>query len=259
MNHISFSAIKDWSICPFKFKLLWVDRVSKFCGTEHTTFGSALHSVLEHKIANKKPKDFISWEDFFDSEFRKEIKRAYHDGAPKFNNELLLQMREQGKELIPLALPALREKFGNYTVLKTELQLMEPIKERKYKFKGFIDLVIGSEDGKIHVIDWKTVGSAFSWKKYANTVTNYQLIYYKHFLSEKLGVEPKDICVHFVLLDRNNKKNKVVFHSITSGEKKTNNALLLLEKTLHSCDMKFYPKNRLSCKNCQFYKTKHCP
>ena len=49
-NHISFSALKIWNDCPFKYKLTYIDNVQKFRGSEYTVFGTSLHEACEKKL-----------------------------------------------------------------------------------------------------------------------------------------------------------------------------------------------------------------
>ena len=90
-------------------------------------------------------------------------------------------------------------------------------------------------------------------------MTTYQLTLYKHFFAQKMGVDPKDIETHFALLKRTAKKNKVEFFRVTSGPRKTQNALKMLNKALHNIKKQRYIKNRLSCRNCNFRHTEQCP
>ena len=58
------------------------------------------------------------------------------------------------------------------------------------------------------------------------------------------------------------KKNHVEFFRVTSGARKTENALKLLNTALYNIKNKRYIKNKLSCTGgygCKFYKTEHCP
>ena len=87
----------------------------------------------------------------------------------------------------------------------------------------------------------------------------YQLTLYKHFFAKKHNIDPKQIETHFALLKRTAKKDKVEFVRITSGPKKTSNALNLLSKALYNINKNRFIKNRLSCNRCKFYKTEHCP
>jgi hypothetical protein len=89
-------------------------------------------------------------------------------------------------------------------------------------------------------------------------MVTYQLTLYKHYFAKKYDINPDDIETHFALLKRTAKKDNVEFFRVTSGEKKTENALNFLQKALYNISNKNYLKNRLSCNRCEFYKTKHC-
>jgi len=84
------------------------------------------------------------------------------------------------------------------------------------------------------------------------------LTFYKHFFAKKHGIDPNMIETHFALLKRTAKKNRVEIFRITSGNIKTKNALNILHKAIHNIGRKVFIKNRLSCKYCEFYGTKHC-
>ena len=73
------------------------------------------------------------------------------------------------------------------------------------------------------------------------------------------NIDPNNIETHFALLKRTAKQNNIEFFRVTSGPRKTENALKLSLKALYNIHSKNYPKNRLSCRNCEFYKTEHCP
>jgi hypothetical protein len=90
-------------------------------------------------------------------------------------------------------------------------------------------------------------------------MTTYQLTLYKHFYAQKMNVDPKQIETHFALLKRTAKKNRVELFRVTSGHKKTENALKMLNMALYNIQNKRYIKNRLSCNYCMFRHTKHCP
>jgi hypothetical protein len=262
LEHISFSAFKDWAVCPFRFKLLWVDRVQPYVGNEFTAFGSAIHKILEYQIQNKKIENFTTWEDFFDQCFIESIKECYTKGANKFDKEFVNQLRDQGKNIVPFVLPFLKQEFGDFELMGTEVPLYESIQEfsdRDFKFKGFIDLIIKTKDNKIHVLDYKTATWGWDAQKKSDKMILYQLIFYKHFVAQKWKIDPSDIEVHFLLIKRTTKKNHIEIVNITSGKIRTKNALAMLKMALTTCNNNFYPKKRTSCTNCQFYKTKFCP
>ena len=64
----------------------------------------------------------------------------------------------QGKKIIPEIQEALDEYFEEYEVMAVEMPLMETIEgEGEYHFKGFIDAVVSTPDGKVHIFDWKNM------------------------------------------------------------------------------------------------------
>ena len=185
------------------------------------------------------------------------------------DKDLVKVMWKQGPALPPLLLPAVESYFGDYEVVATELQLyentdpdseLEP-EEHTY-FKGFIDAVIKTKDGKYHIIDWKTCSWGWDMRKKTDRIVTYQLTLYKYFFAMKNNIDPKNIETHFGLLKRTAKKNKIELFKVTSGAKKMENALKLLSQAVYNIKNKIHIKNRLSCHKpwgtCEFYKTKHC-
>jgi hypothetical protein len=254
--HISYSELKDWKFCPFYHKLTRVDKIKGFKGNEYTAFGTAMHSVCEKKLLS---------EDVDNSFFVKELKKniAALDDDIEVNQKLVLDMVGQGKRIIPEIEDALQDYFEEFEVLAVEMPLMESIvDEDKYNFKGFIDAVVTTPDGKVHIFDWKTCSWGWDSRKKSDKIVTYQLTLYKHFFCQKMNIDPKNVETHFALLKRTAKKNHVEFFRVTSGSKKTQNALKLLSTALYNIKNKRYLKNRLSCTSgygCKFYKTEHCP
>ena len=255
MSHISFSELKCWNDCAFKHKLMYIDRLKVFKGNEYTAFGKALHEVCEHGI--KDPS--IKLDEYFLDCFEKEINSL---SDVELRQDLVESMFDQGTRLALKGLPALKDEFGNFKVISTEEQLKEKIEFfESFDFKGFIDLVIQTEDGKYHIIDWKTCSWGWDARKKADPMITYQLTLYKHFFAQKHNIDPKNIETYFALLKRTAKNNIVEIFRVTSGAKKTENALNLINKALYNISNGFHIKNRLACRKdygCEFYKTKHC-
>lgn len=253
MSHISYSELKDWKFCAFYHKLTRVDKIDGFTGNEYTAFGTAMHSVCEKKLLQEEVD-----KDFFVQELKKNIAELDED----VDNKLVHQMMKQGNNIIPEIQDALDDYFDEYEVLAVEMPLMEDIDGHDdYKFKGYIDAVISTPDGKIHIFDWKTCSWGWDAKKRSDKMITYQLTLYKKYFCQKMGVDPKDVETHFALLKRTAKKNRVEFFRVTSGPRKTENALKLLNTALYNIKNQRYIKNRLSCTSgygCKFYKTEHC-
>ena len=74
MSHISYSELKEWTDCAWKHKLNYIDKIKQFKGNEHTSFGSALHTVCEELVQSKdEEQDF---ELLFEQEFVKNLQRV---------------------------------------------------------------------------------------------------------------------------------------------------------------------------------------
>ena len=258
MTHISYSELKIWAECPRKHKLVYIDKLKGFTGNEYTAFGSSLHALCENAIQDLLQES--DYDDFFNEHFDRELEQL----GPEFEKrtELVEQMRDQAKKISPLIMPEVANHFGEFEVFSVEEKLFEKINDfslDKYNFKGYIDLVIKTKDGKYHVIDWKTCSWGWDREKRNSKLITYQLTLYKKFFCQKHDIDPKLVETHFALLKRTAKKDNVEIFRVTSGPKKTSNATDLLHKALINIDRKLYIKNRLSCKGCEFYKTKHCP
>ena len=257
-QHISYSELKIWAECPFKHKVIYIDKEKGFTGNEFTAFGSSIHSLCEN-IA-QETIDESEYDDFFDECFDRELEQL--DDTYEKREELIEQMRGQAKVLSPLIAPALNKMFPEFEVFSVEEKLFEKINDfslDNLSFKGYIDLVVKTPDGKYHVIDWKTCSWGWDREKRTSKLVTYQLTLYKKFFCQKHNIDPKNVETYFALLKRTAKKDNVEIFRVTSGPRKTANATELLHKALINIERKMYIKNRLSCRGCEFKKTKLCP
>ena len=253
MAHVSYSEVKLWHECPRKHKLQYIDKIDGFKGNLHTAFGTAIHSVCEHGLLNE---DLDRGKHFLD-EFAKEIKSLEKKGV-EVEHDLYHQMLEQYEPIVDSFRDELDNYFENCEVVSTEEKLYEDMEGHDLKFKGFIDLVVKTEDGKYHILDWKTTSWGWNSRRKSDKIVNYQLTLYKYFWAQKHGVPLDKVETHFGLLKRTAKKNNTEIFRVTSGPTKVRNALTFLEKAVINIKRKLAIKNRLSCKGCAFYKTQHC-
>ena len=275
-KHISYSEWKNWHICPHYHKLTYIDKVKQFEGNIFTAFGKALHNVCEDSFTldgGYPPQNILDSK--FKNYFVKELKKLPEEEKVRSVSDFNLQdWKKHGLEILQEIYKSMVDTFGkpgeDWVVLTTEEMLYVPITEFEKsdkKFKGFIDLVVATKDGKIHLIDWKTCSWGWDARKKNNKVLAYQLVFYKHFYARKHPeVMVEDIETHFVLLKRTAKTGKKVeFVRITGGKKRIENALNTLLKALHNIEAKRYTKNKLACRKCpdrfgtcEFYQTEYC-
>jgi hypothetical protein len=256
MSHISFSELKVWNECAHKHKLQYIDKVKVFTSTEFTCFGIAIHETCEKSLLKEIREDQL--DEYFENKFKQEINIIKNQ--VEINEVLVLDMVAQGKAILSELYESIKVYLGEYEVISTEEPLFERIKniDFDYDFKGFIDLVLKTPDGKYHIVDWKTCSWGWDTKKKSDPMVTYQLTYYKHFYAQKFNIDPKMIETHFALLKRIAKKNRIEFFRVSSGNKKTENANILLTKAITAIKNGKYIKNRLSCNGCEFYKTDLC-
>ena len=255
MPHISFSALKNWDFCPFYHKLTYVDRIKLFQGNVYTAFGTALHEACEKLTLNEN----TDYETVFKHSFRDELNKLKE--IPEEHAPMIREMKEQGLELASMILMALEIKFPGYKVFSAEEKIIESIEDAPddYDYKGFLDLVVKTPDGKHHIIDWKSCSWGWDMQRRTDKITTYQLTFYKKFFCKKHNIDPQNVETYFGLLKRTAKKDKVEIFRVSSGERKIKNALNILNKAVYNISTGNHPKNRLNCKKCDFDKTEWCP
>ena len=248
-DYISYSRYKMFSECGWRYRLVYKDKVPFYSSNEFTAFGTAIHATCENVLFGNKQADP---ENYFVEQFaesRKEVEKP--------NDELAEQMLVQGKTILPQVQGAVQSLFGDYEVVATEEELLEPISDN-LDFKGYIDMVLKTADGKYHILDWKTCSWGWNAQKKSSKLMTYQLTLYKKYFCQKHNIDPNNVETYFGLLKRTPKKNNVEIFRVTSGNKKTENALKSLNNFVYNVEKGLYFKNRLSCRYCSFYKTEHC-
>lgn len=248
-DYISYSRYKMFSECGWRFRLVYKDKIPFYSSNEFTAFGTAVHATCENVLFGNKQAEP---EKYFVEQFavsRKEIEKP--------NDELAEQMLSQGKTILPQVQGAVKDLFGDYEVVATEEELLEPISD-DLDFKGYIDMVLKTPDGKYHILDWKTCSWGWNAQKKSSKLMTYQLTLYKKYFCQKHNILPENVETYFGLLKRTPKKNNVEIFRVTSGNKKTENALKSLNHFVYNVKKGLYFKNRLSCRYCSFYKTEHC-
>lgn len=251
LHHISFSSFRDFLTCPRYFKLVHIDNLKGFEGNIFTAFGKSIHFVCENRIGKDDGDDV--WNNTFEFMFLKEIQELPEETKEKITQEDVDSFTNQGFEIIAEVFDGLKDYFGEFEVFSVEEKLLEPIDyfDTETLFKGFIDLVLKTSDGKYHLIDYKTC--SWGWDKYkkSDKILGYQLVLYKYFFSKKYNIPLDDIFTHFGLLKRTAKvSKKIELFKVSSGTKKTQGTLDVLKNSIITINKNFFPKNKTKCKYC---------
>ena len=253
-QHISYSELKIFTECPYKWHLQYEKGLAGFTGNIYTAFGTAIHSVCEQSALGNLPNEDFA--EHFDLVFLDELKKL--DEKPE--NKMIVEMRNQSREIFHKVFPALQQLFPDYEVYSSEESIYELISELDFTryLKGFIDLVIKTPDGKYHIIDWKSCSWGWDMKRKSDSMTTYQLTLYKKFFCEKHNIDPKMVETYFGLLKRTAKDENVEIFRVTSGPRKVTNALKVLTDSCTSIHNGIKVKNRNHCSKCPFNNTEHC-
>ena len=79
-----------------------------------------------------------------------------------------------------------------------------------------------------------------------------------NYFSKKHDIPVDNIETYFVLLKRTAKKENVEVVKTSSGPRKVENSLKVLQNAVINIERKNYIKNRLNCKYCKFHNTERC-
>ncbi len=268
--HVSFSEVKMWKECPYRHKLMHVDKIDVFEPSPFLDFGTAVHEGCESLVEKKNPdRDKLivdireAWKEhgFDDPDWIKKqpdwYLRSSNVGVEKW-----IEWANNMWDDIP---GFLDEEFPGWETVEAEEQLYEPIEGSDIKFKGFIDAIIKVPKKKgtgylYWILDWKTA-NAYGWRKEKkqDILMTAQLILYKHFWSIKHNIPLKDIRCGFILLKRGAKPGNVCdIVKISVGPKALEKALKILRSMISGVRKRFALKNRNSCTYCPYKDTQHC-
>lgn len=271
--HVSFSEVKMWRECPYRHKLVHIDKLSVFEPSPHLDFGTIVHEAVENFLNTKKmnieeclQKIEEAWEkQGFDSEefIIKETARATGQGW-KYRHVPLSSWKESATNCLKRLPSFMNETFGDWKTIEAEHELYEDIQGMSgEKFKGFIDAIILSNvDGKkkVWIIDWKTSSPrGWSKEKRSDFLMQAQLMLYKNFWHEKMNLQSRDIGCGFVLLKKQTREEKSVqMITVSAGPKMMEKSEKLVRSAIKGMRKGLLMKNREACKFCEFKDTEHC-
>ena len=283
MARVSFSQYSMWSSCPQQYKLSYIDGLSQSTSNIHSVFGSAMHETLQEylsrclRISKSQADKGMDTKAFLKEKMREMYLKESNEGKdPICTKEELVEFLEDGNLILDYFQKS--KNFNNFFSLKYDelVAIEQPIntKIREHiNFLGFIDLVVRSTfDGKYRIIDFKT--STSGWSKYQkkDQTKNAQILLYKKFYSEMLGVSMDMIDVEFIILKRKVSENtdyhipRISRHVPANGKPSINKAWnefntfvdnVFNPDGTYRTDVQFPKKPSKLCGWCEFYGT-HC-
>ena len=123
IKRISYSQFKNWKECPYRHKLIYIDKLPYFQGNEFTAFGTAIHTVCELVIPGISNNPI----EVFERTFLQQLEILKESGHT-LNKDLVSDMRDQARPICEQIIPAVKEHFGNFEIVSVEEELLEPQK-----------------------------------------------------------------------------------------------------------------------------------
>lgn len=253
--------------CPWRHKLKYLDAIkTKNDGPSvHTEFGQVIHDALEQYLQTRQMPELES--------VQVNLRSAFAQIDPPNPTENTEQQWVPAIQPILSAVPKfLVDTFGeNWKFVASELPLLEHISDRHkdMKFKGYVDgVIVDEKTGKTWLLDWKTASFFWPLEKRTDPKKTFQLVYYKHFYSEKYKIPLTDLRCAFVLLVKPRPNSKGIWSGDTSkichlvpvsvGDKAVSKAMDTIDSMSAHVKKNMFPKDRSSCKFCPYANTEHC-
>ena len=282
MKRISYSQYSQWDVCPFKWKLNYIDKLGEYTDSIHTMFGTSMHEVLQTYLTvmyNDTVK--MAYALPLEKMLLTRMKRNYQQIMERNGGEVFCEqsdMEEFYKHGL-LILEWFKKKRGNYFSKKGyELVGIEvPINydlPNDIKFIGYIDVLLYDKlRDRYKIIDIKT--STMGWNKYMKADKNKtdQLLLYKQFYGAQHDIPLDKIDVEYFIVKRklyekvDFPQRRVQTFSPANGKpsinKVINNLNQFLEESFINGEYNMehtYIKrpSKKNCRFCEFNQTEHC-
>lgn len=257
--HISFSELATWLDCPWKHHLTYVKKVQGFDGNEHTYFGGHVHEGCE---------DFLNTGNMPIEKVLDLIAATWDDKGYKDKDDWIAQ----AKAILEEVPGWMDETFPNWEPIiiddrAAEHMLYESLGHIGHpdnRWKGMVDAAIKHTGARgkevVRILDWKTTSWGWHKQKLREFKTNAQAAAYKIFWSRKYDIDMKDIRAAYVLLKRTAKPGgRCQLIEVSVGPKMEQKINESIDKMLRAVKAGHHPKNRMSCRFCDYNATEHCP
>lgn len=213
MARVSFSQFSMWSTCPQQYKLSYIDELSTGGSNIHAIFGTAMHETLQEylekclRISKSQADKLINLKETLKHKMREQYLKESNNGELEIcSKEELVEFLDDGNVLLDWFQKS--KNFNKFFSLKHDelVAIEQPINTKiadKVNFLGFIDLIIKDRvTGKYKIIDFKTSTRGWSDYQKKDPIKNAQILLYKKFYAEMLGISIDMIDVEFIILKR---------------------------------------------------------
>ena len=251
VNRISHSQWKKWRACEKKWSLEYVEGMEPPDESIHLVFGVAIHEVLQLYLRTMyektvKEANKLDLKTKFTSLLKKEYdkrKESFEENYPDrefpVTKKEMVQFAEDGKAIIE---HFKRNRSEHFNKQETSLVGIEEKIEQKVQkgvvWVGYLDVVIRDrKSGKYKIIDLKTSTDGWDkWKKREKKRTD-QLVAYKSFYAQQLGIDPNQIEIEYLILKREIDEYEPRFQQFSpaSGEEERERVQSKIQEFLDEC------------------------
>jgi hypothetical protein len=264
---VSYTELSNWIECQWRHKLKYLNGIEleEDGPSIHTEYGQVMHDALEYYLKERKFEPF----DKIRAQLKSMLDPLSESALKNQDPETFIASVESVLQQVPAFMDAT---FGpEWKFYAAELPLFESIEGEPDKtFKGFVDAMftvpkpetsstIKRNPNELWIIDWKCSGSFWSASKVKEK--QLQLVLYKHYVSKKLNIDPRDIRTGFVILKRSvnpSKNGNIRLNEVAITSKTIESALTQLSRFFASVRKGFFAKNKDSCKYCVYKGTQYC-
>ena len=282
MKRISYSQYSQWDVCPHKWKLNYIDKLSEFTDNIHTLFGTSMHEVLQTYLTVMY-NDTIKMADALPLEkmLLHRMKYNYTNAMEKNGGEVICEQSDM-EEFYKHGLSILdwfKKRRQNYFSKKGyELVGIEtPINydlPNDIKIIGYIDVLLYDKvRDRYKIIDIKT--STMGWNKYQKADKNKtdQLLLYKQFYGAQHDIPLDKIDVEYFIVKRklyekvDFPQRRVQTFSPANGKPSINKVINNLNQFLqesfidgeYNMEHTYIKRpSKKNCRFCEFNQTEHC-
>lgn len=209
---ISYSQFSLYSECPWKWKLMYVDKHKPSDPSIHLTFGTSFHETLQHYLQvvfekSVKEADSIDFGAYLRDRmsYNYKITLAQNKGLHYSNRTQLNEFHQDGVAILNFIRKKRTEYFPtqHYKLLGVEIPLLERIGNTNVFLNGYIDLVILDErDNLITIYDIKTSTKGWTDKEKKDENKKAQIIIYKEYFAKQFNLPVDNIEVVFFIVRR---------------------------------------------------------
>jgi hypothetical protein len=210
-NRVSFSQYSTYLKCPHKFYLDYVKKLRVRDDNVNTTFGTAIHHVLQAYITalykdSVMAADALDLKSMFYEKFKEESSKIKGENGNGLSEDEFTEFGYDGEDIIEAFTKASNRikhfPAKEYELVGVELPLEIPLKNN-VDFIGFVDVVLKEKNKeRYRIIDIKTSSNGWNIYMKEDESKYAQLHLYKSVYSKKFSVPLSDIDVEFFIVKR---------------------------------------------------------